>query len=229
MKLATTLLAATAVTLGLGTAAYAADLIIEEPAYVEPIATGGSWDGPFIGVFAGGGWGVADHTSLDPGNDLDLSGWFIGVDAGFNFTVGSGLVIGVVGDVAWADISGADEFGSGDISHTIDWLGSLRGRVGFDGGAFMPYLTGGLAVAHAVRETTDSPFGDGEGSGDETHIGWTVGAGVEFAVTDDVSVDVLYRYSDYGEQVYAYDEPAFTDPTIAMTAHSLQVGLHWNF
>ena len=36
-----------------------------------------------------------------------MSGWLVGVDAGFNFTVGSGLVLGIVGDIAWADISGS--------------------------------------------------------------------------------------------------------------------------
>ncbi len=40
---------------------------------------------------------------------LDLSGWLVGVDIGANFTVGSGLVVGVVADIAWTDISGEDD------------------------------------------------------------------------------------------------------------------------
>src|SRR5690606_3654240 len=96
-------------------------------------------------------------------------------------------------------------------THTIDWQGSLRGIVGFDGGAFLPYLTGGLAFANATRH---SPLFGGEDA-DATHIGWTVGAGVKFAVTDNMNIDLLYRYSDYGAQVY--DFTSGTDPEIALT------------
>jgi len=179
-------------------------------------------------VFAGYGWGEADHTSLDPGNDIDLTGWKLGAALGANFTVSDGVVVGIVGDIAWSDISGTEDFGVfGDITHTIDWQGSLRARLGFDGGAFMPYLTGGAAFAHATREVVGSAWGDGEGSA--THFGWTAGAGVEIAATEDLSVDVAYRYSDFGEQEYDYDNPAFTDPTIALTEHLFTVGLNWRF
>jgi outer membrane immunogenic protein len=218
--------------LGFASSSYAADLIVETPV-VEPgiVNVSGNWDGGFVGVFAGHGWGTADHIPATPvdGNDIDLDGWFVGVNAGFNFTVGSNLVVGVVGDIAWADISGSTTdvtvpfAGAYDeITHQIDWQGSLRGRVGFDGGAFMPYLTGGLAFAHGVRET----FGPDDGPFDNTHIGWTVGAGVEFAATEDLSIDVLYRFSDYGSEVY---NDTGDVPEVALTTHTLQVGLNWHF
>ena len=233
MKRITTLLLATVAGAGLMSTAYAADLIVEEPGIVEPVVVGGNWDGAFIGGFVGGGWGTADHTPIAPvdGNDVNLSGFFIGVDAGFNFTVGSGLVLGVVGDIAWADIGGTTEDvtvpfpGAYDeISHNIDWQGSLRGRVGFDGGAFMPYLTAGLAFAHADRETVD---GATTTEFDNTHVGWTIGAGVEVAISEDLSLDLLYRYSDYGNEVYN-PSPA-TTPEVSLTAHTVQAGLHWSF
>lgn len=223
MKRITIALLATVASAGLMSSAYAADLIIEEPIAYEPIAVSGSWDGPFIGIFAGGGWGFADHVADPPNNDLDLSGWLLGVNAGVNFTLGNGIVAGIVGDIAWADIGGEDTFAF-DTTHDIDWQGSVRGRLGFDGGAFMPYLTGGLAFAHATRTTS---FND-PNEADATHIGWTVGAGVEFAVTDDVSVDLLYRYSDLGEQTYEWSNGG-TDPTIGLTTHTLTVGLNWSF
>ena len=224
MRRITTALLATVVGAGLMSSAYAADLIIEEPmAEVGIVDVGGNWDGAFIGVFVGGGWAFADHLADPPNNDLDLAGWLVGVDAGFNFTVGSGLVLGVVGDIAWADINGEDTFAF-DTTHTIDWQGSLRGRVGFDGGAFMPYLTGGLAFAHGTRTTSlGAP-----NSAEATHVGWTVGAGVEFAVSEELSVDLLYRYSDLSEELYVWSGPG-TDPTIGLTTHTVQVGLHWNF
>jgi len=211
--------------LGFASTGFAADLIIEEPAEVGVVDVSGSWDGGYIGVFIGGGWADADHVANPPNNDLDLAGWLIGVDAGFNFSVGSGLVLGIVGDIAWADITGDDDGAFlFDTTHTIDWQGSLRGKVGFDGGAFMPYLTGGLAFAHAVR--TSSAGVDNEASA--THFGWTVGAGVEIAATEELSVNLEYRYSDLGEQLYDWSGPG-TNPTIGLTTHTVTAGLHWNF
>lgn len=229
MKRIITALLTTVAGVGLMSSAFAADLIVEQPVMPGIVDAGGNWDGPFIGVFAGGGWGRANHEySGGVGNDIDdMSGWLVGVDAGFNFTVGSGLVLGVVGDIAWSDIKGsllnAPVGGYNEIKQKIDWQGSVRGRVGFDGGAFMPYLTGGLAFAHGVRET----FGPPAGPFENTHVGWTVGAGVEFAATEDLSIDVLYRFSDYGEEVY--NTSGSTTPKVSLQTHTLTAGLHWNF
>lgn len=229
MKRITTALLATVAAAGLMSSAYAADLIIEEPAEVGVVDVGGNWDGAFVGVFGGAGWGAADHEySGGVGNDIDdMTGWLFGVDAGFNFTVGSGLVLGVVGDIAWANIEGnilnAPVGGYDEITHIINWQGSVRGRVGFDGGAFMPYLTGGLAFANATRQTFDTD----DGPFTNTHVGWTVGAGVEFAATEDVSIDLQYRYSSYGDEIY--NDGGLTVPKVSLTTHAITAGVHWNF
>jgi len=219
-------------TLGFVSSTYAADLIVEAPAAPMMAAASGNWDGPFIGVFAGYGWGEADHTAAGGppgplpvgGNDMDLSGWLVGVNAGANFTLTDGIVAGVVGDLAWSNIGGEITGGAFDgTTHDINWLGSVRGRLGFDGGAFMPYLTAGLAFANATRHTD---LGAGEDV-DATHIGWTVGAGVEFAVADNVSLDLQYRYTDYGAQTYDFAGP--NDPEVGLTTHAVTLGVNWGF
>lgn len=216
--LAISLLAGVAA-LGFASSTYAADLIIEQPAEVGVVDVSGNWDGVYVGAFAGYGWGSADQEITDDiftGDTLDLTGWFIGLTAGANFTVSDGIVAGIVGDIAWSDIGGFDdEF---DTSVDIDWFGSLRGKLGFDGGAFLPYLTAGLAVAGATIDY--DPDVDSN-----THIGWTVGAGVEFAVADNMSIDLLYRYSDYGTQTYVVDP----DADVSLTAHTIQLGLNFRF
>jgi outer membrane immunogenic protein len=228
MKHITTILLATVAAAGLMSSAYAADLIIEEPAEVGVVDVSGSWDGAYIGVFAGAGWGFADHNSGSPpgfpdGYDIDLSGWLLGVQVGANFTVGSGLVAGVVADAAWTNIEGELVTGGapGTITQTIDWMATLRGKLGFDGGAFMPYLTGGLAVAGATRESSGPDVSD-----TQTHIGWTVGAGVDFAVTEDVSINLEYLYADLGEQEY---DTGGIPPTVDLSTHQIRVGLNWQF
>ena len=196
---------------GLMSSVYAADLIVDEPAPVGVVDVSGNWDGVYVGVFAGYGWGSYQEIG-DP--DLDLSGWLVGVNLGADFTVSDGIVLGVVGDIAWSDVGLVD----GIYSYNVDWVGSLRGRLGFDGGAFLPYLTAGLAVAGASAEAI---FSDSQ-----THIGWTVGAGVEFAVSEDLSLDLLYRYSDYGSQTY---NVGFGDYDASFTTHAVTVGLNWRF
>jgi outer membrane immunogenic protein len=207
--------------------ALSADLIIEEPAVMPGVVdVGGNWEGVYVGVFAGFGSATFDDENgygLFEDDSLDASGWLVGVAAGANFYLADGIVAGVVGDIAWSDISGSFyddglEYGA-DVS--VNWQGSLRGKLGLDAGAFMPYLTAGLAFANAdLTEYSLGTFSDSN-----THIGWTVGAGVEIAATEDLSIDVLYRYSDYGAKEYEVYGTADT----GLSGHSLTAGLNWKF
>lgn len=238
MKLTTTLLATVAV-FGLASASYAADLIIEEPAYIEPVVTGGDWDGAYVGVFGGMAWGTVDQTGYfpglfpEPGADLDVDGWLIGVKAGADFTVSQGFVLGVVGDIAWSDVSGAGEFDDlnfgadyADVSYELDWQGSIRARAGIDAGTFLPYLTAGVAFAHMNHTISieDGPVDEGDAS----FVGWTAGAGVEMAVADNISLNVEYRYSDYGEQTVDMGLDDF-NPSFAVDAHTFTAGVNFRF
>lgn len=210
--------------LGFISSVQAADLIISEPAPVVGVVnTGGNWDGVYVGAFAGYGWGTLteeDGVFAPPGTDYDISGWQLGVAAGANFTISEAIVAGLVADIAWADIGGSnDDFAP--LEYNINWLASVRGRLGFDGGAFLPYLTAGLAVANNTVGI------DGGGPDDtQTHIGWTVGAGVEFAVADNISLDLLYRYSDYGSKTYAFDGGV---SDFNLTAHTVSAGVNFKF
>ena len=201
--------------LAFASVAPAADLVVDEP-LVDVVQTAGDWEGMFVGVFGGYGWG----TSAIPACTIciDLSGWLVGVDAGANVHLRDGFVAGIVGDIAWSDVGGVDPAGIFEV----DWAGSLRGRLGFDGGAFMPYLTGGLAVAGATADAT----GLGGGTDSATHIGWTVGAGVEIAATEDLTLDLLYRYSDYGTQTY---NTGGGDFDANVSTHQATAGLNWHF
>lgn len=209
MKRLTTAVLATAVGFGLMSSAYAADLIVEEPAEAGVVDVSGDWDGIYVGAFVGYAWGDAtEHDFIVGDLPYDLAGWLAGVNIGADFTVTDGIVAGVVADAAWSNIDD-------DVFDLIDvrWTGSVRGKLGFDGGAFLPYLTAGLAVA-GVDFDGDS----------NTHFGWTAGAGVEFAVAQDLSVDLAYRYSSYGEVDYFGN-----GDTMDFNTHQLTVGLNWRF
>jgi outer membrane immunogenic protein len=223
-RIAISLLAGVAA-LGFISSAHAADLIIQQPEPVPVVDVGGNWDGVYVGAFAGAGWGtVTDETgffgAVGSETDYDISGWQLGVNAGADFTVSEAIVAGIAGDIAWSDIGGdlAD-----DGTYNVDWTGSIRGRLGFDGGAFLPYVTAGVAFAGATAE-----FDDGVTASEDsqTHIGWTAGAGVEFAVADNISLDLQYRFTDYGSE--DYDLEATTVP-LALTTSTVTAGVNFRF
>ncbi len=58
------------------------------------------------------------------------------------------------------------------------------------------------------------------------HVGWTAGAGVEFAVADNVSLDLQYRYSDYGTQSYTLGGG---DSDFSLTSHAVTAGVNFRF
>ena len=204
---------------------YAADLIIDTP-IISPTPIAYNWDGFYLGGQVGFGTAFADHTSVVPGNDLTLSGGLIGLKMGFNAHLADQVVGGIEGDINWANITGQDTSLFGAPTHTINWLGSFRGRLGYDAGQFLPYLTGGVAFAQATREST---FGaPPANTATAMHFGWTAGAGIEFAATEQVSVDIQYRYSDLGSQVYDWSGPG-TNPTIRLTANTITAGINWHF
>lgn len=208
----------------LASAASAADLIISEPAPIVPIVetAGGNWDGVYVGAFAGFGWGTLtdedDYFGDGAGSEYDGDGWKLGVAAGADFTFSEALVAGIVADIAWSNLSGEDE--AIDLEYSSDWSGSIRGRLGFDGGAFLPYVTAGIAFAD---NTVTDNLTDVEDSA--VHVGWTAGAGVEFAVADNVSLDLQYRYTDYGTQTY--DLGGDTD--FSLTSHAVTAGVNFRF
>jgi outer membrane immunogenic protein len=221
-RLAISMLAGVAA-LGFISSAHAADLIIDEPAPVVGIVdTTGNWDGVYVGAFAGYGWGTLteeDGIYAPAGTEYDVDGWEVGVAIGANFTISEAIVAGIVADIAWADIGGANADFT-DLEYNTNWLGSVRGRLGFDGGAFLPYVTAGLAFANTTVTNNAAVLDESQ-----THIGWTVGAGVEFAVADNISLDLLYRYSDYGSQTYSI--PAASD--FSLNTHTVSAGVNFKF
>ena len=156
--------------------------VVKAPPIVAPVFT---WTGPYVGLTGGYGWGES--------RSFDVDGALLGVTAGYNWQMNQ-VVFGVEGDISWSDISGSGPCGAGTRC-TVDnnWLGTVRGRLGWAAGQFMPYVTGGLAFGDIdVRRT------GGFGSASSTEVGWTLGAGVEAALWGPVSAKIEYLFVDLG-------------------------------
>jgi outer membrane immunogenic protein len=90
-------------------------------------------------------------------------------------------------------INGGVEDPNFDFGSELKWSGSLRGRIGYAAGQFMPFVTGGLAIGR--YEISETPFSSYTKS--KTYTGWTLGAGADYAVTNNILLRAEYRYTDY--------------------------------
>jgi outer membrane immunogenic protein len=203
VKLKALLLAST-VALVVATGAKAADAVIEQepaPVVVAPTFT---WTGAYIGGQIGYGWGKSnfDGDVFSYGN-VKPDGFLGGVYAGYNFDLGNNVVLGIDGDVTYNDVSkDIDVFDGdlavGDFETKLRWSGAVRARVGYAVDRFMPYLAGGVAFGNI--KNSGSIDGIGSFSESKTLTGWTAGAGVDYAATDNLIVRLEYRYTDYGDK-----------------------------
>ncbi len=163
------------------------------------------WSGIYAGVQAGYGSGSSDAYELlwpsgayvDGPLGYTADGFVGGMHLGRNAVVGS-IVYGVETDIEFANIDGVWDWQNGNtLEKRIEWAGSLRARVGFSAGRALLYGTGGVAFASVEMQA--SSFGSPILSQSDTTIGWTLGAGAEFALDDRWSIRSEYRYTDYGE------------------------------
>ncbi|WP_448951783.1 outer membrane protein [Labrys neptuniae] len=233
------------------TAAYAADLA---PAPVEPIAPQAlpfSWTGFYGGVQAGYTWGKSDYSNYrisdglwDYKGKLDAKGFTAGVYAGYNYQFQNNLVIGLEGDINYDNAKGSNHArgnlnfpvpGVEAISRSsqeakLKWDGSVRARVGYAIDRFLPYVTAGVAFGKYDYNPTwqiDSAL-----HYSSTRTGWTIGAGLEYAVTDNLIARVEYRYTDYGKKDYldyAASAQGLYNDRIDLKTHTIRAGISYKF
>ncbi|GLS21393.1 porin [Labrys miyagiensis] len=193
---------------------HAADLAAAPTEPVAPAIAPYDWNGPYIGVHAGYGWGREEDNQGDlfPGfsdprlviatsaDKFDLDGFVGGAHAGYNYQIDR-FVLGVEGDLDYTNLSGSARavYAGGAVVRTLelktDWQGSARLRAGYAIDNLLLYATGGVAFANAKLTTA------GQDSSN-THIGWTVGLGAEYAFTPSWIGRAEIRYSDFSKKSY---------------------------
>ena len=200
-----------------------------------------------------GGFGTALGLGAIPGTiPVSHSGFFGGGQIGYNWQLPSQWLIGLEADLQGSGIKGSAsqtlspalfDMTSTGVTKSIDWFGTVRGRVGFlVTPQWLLYGTGGLAYGETKSSftTTDLSFGcvpnatlcaNGASSG--IRAGWTAGAGAEAMLAPNWSVKVEYLYVDLGGR--SMNIPAFTLPAIAFSASTpfreqiARVGLNYHF
>ena len=118
-----------------------------------------SWVGFYIGLQAGYGWFITYTFVGASAVSFDTKGFVGGGTVGYNWQTGP-LVLGVEGDISFADVKGsilttAAPCSLDGCTAKLDWFGTGRLRAGYAMGDWMPYVTGGAAVGH-VKGSADT-------------------------------------------------------------------------
>jgi high affinity Mn2+ porin len=209
----------------------AADLPANLP--VKPPIRSAIYD--WTGFYVGGHFGYGD-ASFGPGtNPIPLQGVFLphsptgligGFQAAYNRQFSNRLVLGVEADASFPSPIDIPRLAPAPFNTSIDYVGTLRGRVGYAFGPWMPYLTGGFAWGHPHVIVNDDAGGLVTTlKGYQT--GWTAGAGVEFAVSGNWSAKVEYDYIDLSRRTYDLGGFGLPGVNVDPRIHLAKLGLNY--
>jgi outer membrane immunogenic protein len=190
------LLMAGAVALAAGTQAFAADLpppmapAPRAPAAYVPVSPAYNWSGFYIGLNTGYGFGNSTwNTPFGNSSSFAVDGAMAGGTIGWNYQMGQ-VVFGLEGDYDWQNVRGSDNstcvntlIGS-NCATSSNWYGTFRGRLGYAMDRVLLYATAGGAVTDIKASTAAQSWTS------NTELGWAAGAGIEGAITDNLTAKV---------------------------------------
>jgi outer membrane immunogenic protein len=190
--------------------------------FFAPPAFTPNWTGFYVGFNRGWGWSNSTVTEVPTGSTaiadiapqslrVSSSGGLLGGQIGYNYQIG-GVVAGAEADLDAASIAGEQHtiFLSGRQSpntdaimaqQNVEWLGSVRARLGVPYGATLFYATGGVAWEEVATNSLVSAntgldtFGDSAtANSSRTRTGYAVGAGAEWMIAPNWTVRAEYLY-----------------------------------
>jgi len=190
------------------TPAAAADLYGRAPAFAAAPFNGYNWNGFYVGANLGYQWGSV--TNWGGGSPSGITG---GGQIGYNWQVHPNWVLGLEADIQGSAAN--DTFAAYKFSNP--WFGTVRGRAGYAMNNVMIYLTGGLAYGGGRVEfagMTES----------QTHLGWTLGGGVEVGLTPNWSAKAEYLYVRLEDQGYV-----LTGVNNGFASNVFRLGVNYRF
>jgi outer membrane immunogenic protein len=206
-----------------------------------------TWTGGYAGFQVGGAWQRLNETVNAPllppiagfpglpgyvETSNTSNGAIFGGHLGFNYEFSPSIVAGLEGDVEGSsghNYTFAYGSGFGPYSReTFDNMrASIRGRLGYANGHLLLYTTAGAAFAN-FSTTHNFVFGGNTDTSNYTPVGWTIGAGVEYAFMGNLSARLEYRYADYGNSTIYSAAPGVTYGERA-TEQSVRAGISYRF
>jgi outer membrane immunogenic protein len=202
--------------------------------------TGPSWTGAYVGAWIGGRTsrvGVADCgggvVGLNCPEDFGLDGFVAGLNAGFDYQLDNGLVLGAF---LMLPLTRNDETVTTPLFEpfglswrvTPKFVGVAAARVGYAYGDLMPYAVAGLS--HARVESQTLSFGAPLNRPIEvSHTGLVLGAGLEARLTPNVSLDGRYLLGLMGSAEYDFCGNPPCGSSYDSVSHNFLAGVNYRF
>lgn len=153
------------------------------------------WNGFYAGVAVGAG-GVENEALINGNHDYSYDAGLLAALATVGFNVQQGaFVYGIEGDIGLVSVGdvSSDDADASYLALGMSPVATLRGRLGFAVDSLLFYGTAGLAVANF---DIDDDWGVGY-STEGFKVGGVIGAGVELAVTDNMSLRAEGRFMGF--------------------------------
>ncbi|HVZ50566.1 MAG TPA: outer membrane beta-barrel protein [Pseudolabrys sp.] len=195
--------------------ALAADLPVKAPPLQPAVVAPYDWSGFYVGANVGGGWSTVAATNhgnttafgdygRKQGFNADMSGVIGGGQIGYNFQRGH-VVFGIDAllDASGLEGSWKSTVGNKDdqFSTKTDVLTLITGRLGYAWDNVLLYGKGGLAGSRLKVSVVDTvPPATGAGNDTQWAWGWTLGAGLEYAIARQWSAGIEYDYASFGSK-----------------------------
>jgi outer membrane immunogenic protein len=198
-----------------------------------------SWAGFYLGGQVGYGtdsvrWrnlGASTFFSpLNAGTRDRGSGVIGGGQLGYNFQYNR-FVFGIEGSASAADFDrsfASPYFPATDVwSSKLTWLTTATGRVGYGFDTWLPYIKGGFAAGNVETSIRNNAV---ISQGSAVHSGWTVGGGVEVAITRQLSLGLEFMHTDLSRSTDINGPQIVigTGAAVTGTAETYGVGLRSN-
>jgi outer membrane immunogenic protein len=191
--------------------------------------------------FASAGTSIAPLV-VGGSNSGSASSWVGGGHVGYNWQNGA-WVYGLEGDISGmhlkTDFNTMLSTGAtANTNSTVDWYGTVRGRLGWASGPVFFYGTGGFAFGgvdlnSAISSNVGPPRSVISQTSD-TKGGWVAGAGLDYLWRPDLIVKLAYQYVDLGSISVAGTNTAFSallsqNATANARFSVVTLGLSWRF
>ncbi|MFT0891639.1 outer membrane protein [Pseudochelatococcus sp. G4_1912] len=212
------------------------------PVVIAPIFT---WTGFYVGVNAGYAWNnkssnnayVVNGVVFAGGNDGNNGGFTGGGQVGYNYQFGQ-FVAGLEADINYADLKRSSNYALafdpalgafGGSNNGIEWFGTVRARLGVAFDRALVYATGGFAYGGGGNNNGFIYQGMYFENSNNNRTGWTVGGGVEYAITNNITARVEGLYVDLGKSNKHNFVPVFHNNRQSNEFGVVRAGLNYKF
>lgn len=183
-----------------------------------------SWTGFYAGINGGYGFGSFD-TSRGKKFLGSVNGGLIGGTVGYNYQF-SQFVAGLEGDFDYASIDNTKHpFAGATTKSKLSSIGTIRGRLGFAADRALVFVTGGFAGGQVKARISDSVNNVFQSRSD-FRSGYALGAGIEYAFTNNISAKAEYIYTSLGSRKY-FSAPDNIDT--GLHTSMVRAGLNYRF